>query len=176
MHPSSVNNMKKAISKINVEFFVGMKILDVGGRNIGSQDRSYKPLFDPWFPTYHIADINDAPNVTHVMPGPYTMPFEDNTYDLIVSGQTLEHVRNPFRSVAEMKRVLKPNCCMILIAPSQGKYHDNPDCWRFMDDAFKSIAAPDEVDLEVVANWVDLNAPDERSQRWKDNTFIGRKR
>ena len=42
-----------------------------------------------------------------------------------------------------------------------------------MDDSFKAIA--DEVGLKVVDDWVDLNAPDERSRRWKDHTFIGRK-
>jgi len=173
MHPSSVNNMKKAISKIAGELKNGMTILDVGGRSIGPQDRSYKGLFSNLNPTYYVADINSGGNVTHIMPGEYELPFKDNSIDLIVSGQTLEHVRNPFRSVAEMKRVLKEGSCMILIAPSQGKYHDNPDCWRFMDDSFKAIA--DEVGLKVIDDWVDLNAPDERSQRWKDHTFIGRK-
>ena len=93
--------------------------------------------------------------------------------DFIVSGQMLEHCRNPFRSVAEMTRVLKPDHYIVLIAPSAGKYHDNPDCWRFMNDAFKAIA--NEVGLKVVADWVDLDAPDERSRAWKDHVFIGQK-
>jgi len=176
MHPSSVTNMKRAMEIVKDYLFTGMTVLDVGGRNIGTPDRSYKHLYDYLFPKYYVADINEGPNVTHIMKHPYELPFEDDSVDLIVSGQTLEHVRNPFRSVAEMKRVLKPGGYMILIAPSQGKYHDNPDCWRFMDDAFKSIAAEDEVDLEVIADWVDLSAPDERSQRWKDHTFVGQKR
>jgi SAM-dependent methyltransferase len=173
MHPSSVENMKRARDLLGSRLQSNLTILDVGGRNINAQDRSYRDIFKDKCASYFIADINPGPNVTHVMPGEYTLPFEDNSIDLIVSGQTLEHVRNPFRSVAEMTRVLKKDHYIILIAPSTGKYHDNPDCWRFMDDAFKAIAA--EVGLKVVADWVDLNAPDERSRRWSDHVFVGQK-
>lgn len=174
MHPSSRTNMKLARDKIGLALGVELTILDVGGRDIkADQDRSYRSIFKDVCKEYFIADIAKGPNVTHVMPGPYTLPFEDDSIDLIVCGQTLEHVRNPFRSVAEMKRVLKPGRFMILIAPSSGKRHDEVDCWRFMDDAFKSIAG--EVGLQVVADWVDRGAPDERSARWADHVFVGKK-
>jgi ubiquinone/menaquinone biosynthesis C-methylase UbiE len=107
------------------------------------------------------------------MPGPYTIPSSDNFYDLIVSGQTLEHVKNPFRLVAEMKRVLKLNGFMILIAPSSGPRHDLIDCWRFMDDAFKAIA--EETDLTVVEDWIYLEHP-KSARVWNDHVFIGQKR
>jgi SAM-dependent methyltransferase len=151
---------------------MGLTILDVGGRGIGS-DRSYRSIFADLEPVYHIADIVDGDGVTHIMPGPYTLPFDNDSIDLIVSGQTLEHVQNPFRSIAEMKRVLRPNCCMIIIAPSAGPRHDVVDCWRFMDDAFKSIAS--ETNLTIIADWIDRSAPDERSRKWADHVFVGRK-
>ena len=106
MHPSSRMNMTKAISSIAKKLPMDLIVLDVGGRNIDRQDRSYKGLLAS-FKHYYIADINDGPNVTHLMKGDYDLPFEDNSIDLIVCGQTLEHVKNPFKSVAEMKRVLK---------------------------------------------------------------------
>jgi len=172
MHPSSMTNMQKAIDRIALGD--ELVVLDVGGRALTvDKDRSYQSLFVNLAKTYYIADIVDGPGVTHVMPGNYELPFEDDTFDVIVSGQTLEHVKNPFRLVQEMKRVLKYNGYMILIAPSSGPKHDVIDCWRFMDHAFKAIAQ--ECELKVIADWIDRTALDERSRVWSDHVFIGQK-
>lgn len=174
MHPSSMNNMRRAKS-LMVDLGSNIDILDVGGRSIdiSIKDRSYQEIFHDVSNNYYIADIFDGPGVTHVMPGPYTLPFADGAIDLVVSGQTLEHVKNPFRSVVEMFRVLKPGGYICLIAPSAGPKHDNPDCWRIMDDGFQAIA--EEVGITTVADWVDRSAPDERSRKWADHIFLGRK-
>ena len=50
-----------------------------------------------------------------------------------------------------MKRVLKPKGIIIIIVPSAGPRLDNPDCWRFMDDAF----VEEECKLELLHDWVD---------------------
>lgn len=166
--------MKKAKSHKSVILGKDLIVLDIGGRALDeNSDRSYKSLFVDVASQYFIADIHNGPGVTHVMPGEYTLPFKDNTIDLIVCGQVLEHVRNPFRSVAEMKRVLRVGGYMFLIAPSSGPRHDDLDCWRIMDDGFKAIA--NEVGIRVVADWVDRSAPDERSRKWADHVFIGQK-
>lgn len=170
MHPSSITNMKKAITYLP---FSPKIILDVGGKgNVkGNHDRTYQTLFPNT--TYYVADIEKGPGVTHVMLGYYQLPFADNTFELVVSGQTLEHVSNPFKLVNEMKRVMKPSSFIILIAPSTGPRHDKQDCWRFMNDAFKAIA--NDVGLKVIADWIDTKAPDERSRKWNDHVFVGKK-
>lgn len=175
MHPSSMNNMRKARTFM-AGLRTGIDILDVGGRSLDLtvKDRSYQEIFSDVAKNYYIADIVNGPGVTHPMPGPYTLPFPDNSIDLVVSGQTLEHVKNPFRSVAEMFRVLKPSGYICLIAPSAGPKHDNPDCWRIMDDGFQAIA--EEVGIFSIADWVDRAAPDERSRKWADHIFVGQKR
>jgi len=50
------------------------------------------------------------------------IPFEDDTFDLIVSAQVLEHVDNLAQAIGEMARVLKPEGVM---------YHEYPtrDIW-----------------------------------------------
>ena len=175
MHPSSRENMKKARSKIEQHLGKDLDILDLGGRDIKpGQDRTYYPQWADICKNYYIADIEKGGNVTHVMPGPYTLPFEDNSIDLVVSGQTFEHIKNPFRSAAELTRVLKPGCFMIIIAPSTGKPHDKIDCWRFYPDSFKAIA--EECGLKVIADWIDKGTEWEpRSNRWRDHTFVGQK-
>lgn len=37
------------------------------------------------------------------------MPFEDDTFDLVISGNTLHLLKNPVRMFDEIQRVLKPN-------------------------------------------------------------------
>lgn len=173
MHPSSRENMVKAKQKINIG--KNLTILDVGGRALEKDsDRSYKSIFENHYLNYYIADIVAGYNVTHVMKGEYELPFNDEEIDLVVSGQTLEHVKNPFKMVKEMKRVLKIGSHMIIIVPSAGRRHDTIDCWRFMDDAFKAITS-DIGGIEVVADWIQKDAPDERSRHWQDHVFIGKK-
>jgi SAM-dependent methyltransferase len=40
---------------------------------------------------------------------PYTIPFDDNTFDFIFSDEVFEHVFNFSEAIAEIKRVLKPD-------------------------------------------------------------------
>lgn len=45
------------------------------------------------------------------------MPFEDNSFDLIVSSSTLEHIPDFWLACNEMKRVLAPEGILIINAP-----------------------------------------------------------
>jgi len=173
VHPASLEQMKKAKALIVDKLPAAPIVLDVGGRNNSEKERSYKELW-PEAEKYWVADLEDGPNVHVVMMGPYRMGFMDDGFDLIVSGQTLEHVANPFKLVREMKRVLKPGGYMILIAPSAGYAHTDQDCWRFMRDAFKAIA--DDVGMETVADWIYTgDSGGGRKRVWDDHVWIGRK-
>ncbi len=176
MHPSSIENMK-TIRKNYLEYLNGIqnpKVLDVGGLH-NQPGKSYHRLFED-IPNiqWTVTDIVKHQSVNVVMPGPYVLPFKDETFDLIVSGQMLEHCSNPFKSIAEMKRVLKTGCRIALVAPSSGPYHDMQDGWRFMDDAFRFIVE-DIGGIKIIADWIDKNAPDERSRKWQDHLFVGEK-
>lgn len=176
MHPSSIKNMKiirqdylQYLNNINAP-----KILDVGGL-YNQPQKSYLRLFEE-IPNIQwvVADITEHSSVDVVMNGPYTLPFADETFDLVISGQMLEHCSNPFKSVAEMKRILKTGCRIALAAPSAGPRHDAKDGWRFMDDAFRFISE-DVGGIKIIADWIDKNAPDERSHKWQDHLFVGEK-
>ena len=176
MHPSSVSNMKIVRQKYlqylnNVK---NPKVLDVGGL-YDVPHKTYLRLFEA-IPgvQWTVADIVKHPSVDVVMPGPFTLPFPDETFDLVISGQMLEHCANPFKSVAEMKRVLKTGCRLALAAPSAGPRHDVQDGWRFMDDGFKFIVE-DIGGIKIIADWIHKDAPDERSRKWQDHLFVGEK-
>lgn len=47
----------------------------------------------------------------------YNINFEDNTFDVSISIETLEHLDNPKKFLAELKRVTKPNGLIIISTP-----------------------------------------------------------
>jgi SAM-dependent methyltransferase len=60
------------------------------------------------------------------------LPFRSEAFGLVVSQETLEHLRDPFRAVEEMVRVLRPGGTMYLQVPFVIGYHPGPeDYWRF---------------------------------------------
>jgi SAM-dependent methyltransferase len=50
---------------------------------------------------------------------PYTLPFEDQTFDYIFSNQVFEHVKNYPESISEIARVLKPDGFCLHILPAR---------------------------------------------------------
>lgn len=46
------------------------------------------------------------------------IPFPDGTFDVVVSNQVFEHIREPARSVAEIVRVLKPGGAFLALFPT----------------------------------------------------------
>lgn len=47
------------------------------------------------------------------------LPFEDNSIDIIVCTEVLEHVIDPKSVLLELKRVIKPNCPVIVSIPNE---------------------------------------------------------
>lgn len=50
------------------------------------------------------------------------MPFDDNTFDYVVSSEVIEHIPEPMKGVEEIFRVLKPGGTMVLTTPNQFWY------------------------------------------------------
>lgn len=86
--------------------------------------------------TYHPHIVGDIQN----------LPLPDDSEESIVCLAILEHVENPFKSFAELHRVLKPGGSILLYVPflyyyhaEQGYYHDY---WRFTRDSLEVLAKP----------------------------------
>ncbi len=54
------------------------------------------------------------------------IPFEDNTFDVVVSFETIEHHDKHDEMIAEIKRVLKPEGIIIISTPDKLFYTDKP--------------------------------------------------
>lgn len=80
------------------------------------------------------------------------LPFDDGSFDTVLSTQVIEHVVDPKRAVAEIHRVLRPGGVLILSAPMTWPIHEPPhDYFRYTEFGFRSLLA--DQDFEVVELW-----------------------
>ncbi len=80
--------------------------------------------------TLHTCDFCAGPGVDFVA-DVSAMPFESNTYDLVLCTQVLEHVQQPERVVKELARVLKPGGLLLLTTPQSSPLHNLP--WNYFN-------------------------------------------
>jgi ubiquinone/menaquinone biosynthesis C-methylase UbiE len=77
------------------------------------------------------------------------MTFEDASFDGVICLEVLEHVRQPFRAVMEVSRVLRPGGMLLLTVPFLAQYHGKgsttqghdgyPDYWRFTHEGLQVL-------------------------------------
>lgn len=117
----------------------GMKVLDVGGQDVnGSLRAPFERLLDA---EYICMDIEKHPSVDIVIKPGDGFPFDDETFDLIVSTSCFEHDPCFWMTFREMCRVVKKGGFIYVNAPSNGPYHGYPgDNWRFYSDAGQALA------------------------------------
>lgn len=59
-----------------------------------------------------------------------SIPFKSNTFDLCYSAYVLEHLDNPEKLLREVKRLLKSNGLLVLIAPNYGSPNRSSPCYK----------------------------------------------
>lgn len=74
----------------------------------------------------HAKSKYNADNL-HYMHGSATnIPMDNNTVDIVVSFETIEHHNKHEEMMSEIKRVLKPNGMLIMSSPNKKEYTDIP--------------------------------------------------
>lgn len=136
MHEATMNQMKKFAEKY-LDTNTKLKILDVGSYNVNG---SYKKLFDNPNWQYVGLDIEEGPNVDIVAPGLYDWGIEDESYDIVISGQCLEHVKDTKEWIKQIQKAVKKNGLICIIAPWSWQEHRFPvDCWRILPDGMRFL-------------------------------------
>lgn len=182
MHASSYRHMARAVETyLAAKAGTPMKIIDIGAYDVNA---SYRPLFGKPGWVYQGVDIAAGPNVDVVLNSVYELPFESNSIDVIVSGQTFEHIEFFWLTWQEMVRVLKPGGHIILIAPSRGQEHRYPvDCWRFYPDGFRALGKLGQLEvLDVQTSFLPVKPGlwyrllnKARRDQWGDTVGVFRK-
>jgi SAM-dependent methyltransferase len=120
------------------------------------------------------ADYEIAPNWPDVDVQNLT-GYSDESYDAVVLDNILEHVPDPFKAVAELRRILKPGGVCISATPFIIRIHEVPhDYWRFTHDGLKLLfrdfssvdvfAWGNRVTVETTLWWGWLDC--KRTKRW----------
>lgn len=154
MHESSMKAMK--------EFAEGLPEGPLRIAEIGSCEPAmgYRRLFERPGWSYLGFDLGKGPNVDVVLRGPYDWGnVEEGSFDVVVSGQTLEHTRRPWRFLECIARIVKPGGLVCVIAPYAWRYHAHPiDCWRVYPEGMRTVM--EDAGLQVRRVYMTVNSPD----------------
>ena len=121
-------------------------------------------------------DIAPGRHVDLIPADPYQWAeLDSESFDVVVSNQTFEHIPFFWVSAAEIARVLRPGGLVCVVAPSSGYPHRFPlDCWRFYPDSWPAICA--YVGLDLLESF--REKPARRSIPgiyWRDSMMVARK-
>lgn len=109
-----------------------LTIVDVGSQDVNGSLRSVAPPNNK----YVGVDFVEANGVDVVITDPYSLPFDNESVDVVVSSSCFEHSEFFWLLFNETLRILKPTGLLYINAPSNGTFHRYPvDCWRFYPDS-----------------------------------------
>jgi len=120
------------------------KLVDYGCGNT-----PYKPFFEKHVNEYIGADLGVNTNATIQLKPEGQIPLENESVDVILSTQVLEHVDNPHLYLTESARVLKKEGRLIITTHGYWMYHPDPqDFWRWTSAGLKKTIV--EAGFEIV--------------------------
>ena len=119
--------------------------------DVGCGDKPYEHLFTPFVDRYvgieHEATFG-ATHAAHRDKGPdvyydgVRLPFDDASFDTVLSVQVLEHTPEPQALLDEMARVLRPNGILIINVPFSFRLHEEPhDYFRYSPHGLRDMCA-----------------------------------
>lgn len=159
MHASSIARMEK-FAELCANIYKDKQnicILDVGG--VG---KSYRDIFNKYLcnSTYHTMNIKSGmkdhiQDCDIVVEKAYDWKeIGDNSYDIVISGQTFEHIEYPWLTILEIRRVLNTGGWVCIIAPSHWPEHKAPlDTYRYYLDGMNALAR--YAGLEIIYSGAD---------------------
>ena len=75
-----------------------------------------------------------------------TWPLEDDSADVVLATETLEHVLNPCRFIAEARRCLRSGGRLVVTVPFAARWHYVPyDYWRFTPSSLNMLLVDTEL-------------------------------
>jgi len=114
--------LSKKVASFYEQHASDKKTLDVGSRRGRHKEH---------FPNSFSVDLS-AENDPDLVADAHTLPFEDNSYEIVICREVLEHVKDPQKVLSELHRVLMPGGTLLLSTRFLFPVHEAPnDRWRF---------------------------------------------
>ena len=108
--------------------------------DVGCGDKPYESILGPGLSGYvgleysesHEGSMNEASGAADMLYDGKRIPPPDESVDIVLCTQVLEHVPDPSQLMREMARVLRVGGNLIVTAPFSYRLHAEPDdYWRF---------------------------------------------
>lgn len=160
MHVSSFDSMRWCLQRHVLPDPVlrerrPLRVLDVGGADVNG---SYQRLFAGLDADYVVLDPDPGSEVDLRPDASGRFPIEDESFDIVLSGQTFEHAPRFWETFDEMVRVCAHDGVLVVIVPSAGPEHRYPvDCYRFLPDSMGALA--EMVSVHLVDTWTSPFGP-----------------
>jgi SAM-dependent methyltransferase len=153
------DNSKLLFTRHALPFFTrGVRVLEIGPdfvpstyeQMVAAKRRGDGPA------VWETVDLASRPGMTHAATNEYAFPIAEGSYDVVVSGQVMEHVRKPWLWLRELARVCRAGGHVLTISPVSWPYHEAPvDCWRAYPEGMRALY--EDAGLEVLeASWKTL--------------------
>ena len=154
MGPTMHDNSKRMFAAHALALFgPSTRVLEVGPDGVPStyQRMVQQHLGERAPQQWDTVDLAGRPGMTHSARDEYTFPIADGSYDLVLSGQVLEHVKKPWRWLPELARVCRPGGHVVTISPVSWPYHEAPvDCWRIYPEGLRALYDEAKLAVEMV--------------------------
>lgn len=140
MHSTAMENCKKFFAAYADGFSrsPNVDIVEIGSQDVNGNFRSLAPVGC----NYVGVDFTEGRGVDVVLTDPYSLPFDNESVDVVLSSSCFEHSEMFWVVFIEILRVLKPNGLFYLNVPSNGAFHRYPvDCWRFYPDSGRALVS-----------------------------------
>lgn len=145
------------------------RLLEIGSFDVNGSLRDALGSIDA---EYIGVDFAEGKNVDVVLDDPYRLPFEDCSFDTIVSSSCFEHSEFFWLSWLEMLRLVKPGGKIYINVPFNGYIHRYPvDCWRFYPDAglaLQNWGRVNDYSVVMLESFVAKQYSLEDEGRWND--------
>jgi len=127
--------------------------------DFGCGSKPYQTLTEKYNIKYLGADLSFIPNIDVEIDEKGTIQLADNSVDILLSSQVLEHVYDTDKYLSECYRVLKPNGTLILTTHGHWVFHPDPnDYWRWTSQGLKKTIAKQNFDIAYFSGVMNINS------------------
>lgn len=149
LHPQFIIKKLQEETLIEIKKYARGKLIDIGCGRMPYR-KELETMVDSYIGVDHpeISKLYKSNLKPEVLADAKKLPFRNNTFDIGLLLQVLEHVENPKAVIKEAARVLKPNGILIISLPFLYPLHDLPyDYGRYTSSSLKNFCSETGFDI-----------------------------
>lgn len=141
VHPQYIVSRLQKEAMLKAKQYAKGNLVDIGCGRMPYR-RELEPLVTSYTGVDHpqVSKLYKSSKKPEVLADAKKLPFKDNSFDIALLLQVLEHVDYPDKAIKEAARILKPNGILIISIPFLYPLHDMPyDFGRYTETALKNF-------------------------------------